>query len=105
MDHKLQFRQVHLDFYTSEKIAGIGSRFDADQFSDTLKKARVDSLTCFGRCHHGWLYYYTDQFPERRHPQVAANLLKKKIEACHERDISVLLVVPRIEEHRMIEIV
>ena len=27
---KLRFRQVHLDFHTSEQIAGIGSQFDPD---------------------------------------------------------------------------
>jgi hypothetical protein len=89
MDHKLRFRQVHLDFHTSEQIAGIGSRFDADKFADTLQRAHVDSVTCFGRCHHGWLYYDTDQFPERRHPQLTTNLLKEQIEACHARDIRV----------------
>ncbi len=89
MRHKLRFRQIHLDFHTSERIAGIGSRFDADAFADTLARAHVDSVTCFGRCHHGWLYYDTDQFAERRHPNLTSNLLKEQIEACHARDIRV----------------
>ena len=80
MGHKLRFRQIHLDFHTSERIAGIGSRFDADAFADTLARAHVDSVTCFGRCHHGWLYYDTDQFAERRHPNLTSNLLKEQIE-------------------------
>lgn len=89
MDHRLRFRQIHLDFHTSEQIAGIGSRFDADEFADTLARAHVDSVTCFGRCHHGWLYYDTKQFPERRHPHLTTNLLAEQIEACHARDIRV----------------
>ena len=89
MDHKLRFRQIHLDFHTSEHIAGIGSRFDARKFADTLARAHVDSVTCFGRCHHGWIYYDTDRFPERRHPDLTTNLLKEQIEACHARDIRV----------------
>jgi hypothetical protein len=89
MSHTLRFRQVHLDFHTSEQIAGIGTRFDAEKFADTLSRAHVDSVTCFGRCHHGWLYYDTDQFAERRHPHLALNLLKDQIEACHARDIRV----------------
>ena len=79
--HDLRFRQVHLDFHTSEAIAGIGSRFDPDVFADTLDRARVNSITCFGRCHHGWIYYDTEAFPERRHPHVERNLLKEQIEA------------------------
>lgn len=85
----LRFRQVHLDFHTSEAIAGIGSRFDPDAFADTLERARVNSITCFGRCHHGWIYYDTEAFPERRHPHLARNLLREQIEACHARDIRV----------------
>jgi len=89
MSHRPRFRQIHLDFHTSEKIAGIGRQFDADKFADTLEKARVDSVTCFGRCHHGWLYYDSKGFPERRHPHLATNLLKEQVEACHARDIRV----------------
>ena len=87
--HDLRFRQVHLDFHTSEAIAGIGSRFDPDVFADTLDRARVNSITCFGRCHHGWIYYDTEAFPERRHPHMERNLLREQIEACHARDIRV----------------
>ena len=86
---ELRFRQVHLDFHTSEHIAGIGARFNAEAFADTLVKARVNSITCFGRCHHGWIYYDTKQFPERQHPHLTRNLLKEQIEACHARDIRV----------------
>lgn len=46
-------------------------------------------MTCFGRCHHGWIYYDTEQFAERKHPHLTTNLLKEQIEACHARDIRV----------------
>jgi hypothetical protein len=85
----LRFRQIHLDFHTSEAIAGIGERFDPDHFADTLAKASVDSITCFGRCHHGWIYYETEKFRDRMHPHLTRNLLKEQIEACHARDIRV----------------
>ncbi len=52
---ELRFRQVHLDFHTSEHIAGVADDFDAEAFADTLAKAHVDSVTCFARCHHGWI--------------------------------------------------
>jgi hypothetical protein len=84
----LRFRQVHLDFHTSEHIPDIGADFDADRFADTLKKAHVNSVTLFGRCHHGYIYHETDKFPERRHPYAQnPRLLEEQIEACHKRNI------------------
>jgi len=56
---ELRFRQIHLDFHTSEHIAGIGEAFDPDDFASTLERARVDSVTCFACGHHGWIYYDT----------------------------------------------
>jgi hypothetical protein len=84
---ELRFRQIHLDFHTSEHIAGIGSEFDPDEFADTLAAAHVDSINLFARCHHGWMYYDSARFPERRHPHLTRNLLKEQIDACHARGI------------------
>ena len=89
----LRFRQVHLDFHTSESIEGIGAEFDPEEFASTVEKARVNSITCFGRCHHGWIYFDTKAFPERRHPYLTGNLLKEQIEACHARDIRVPIYI------------
>ena len=89
----LRFRQIHLDFHTSEHIPGVGAEFDAEQFVSTLEKARVNSVTCFARCHHGYIYYDTKAFPERRHPHLKRNLLKEQIDACHKRNIRVPIYV------------
>jgi len=83
----LPFRQIHLDFHTSEHIPAIGADFDPDEFADTLVKAHVNSITCFARCHHGWIYYDTRLNPERRHPHLTRNLLAEQIDACHARGI------------------
>jgi len=83
--HKLRFRHVHLDFHTSEKIPGVGSEFDADEFVATLEHARVNSINLFAKCHHGMLYYYS-RFPAQ-HPHLTCNLLALQIEACHKHDI------------------
>ena len=88
-DFELRFRQIHLDFHTSEAIAGIGAAFDADAFADTLAAAHVNSVTCFARGHHGWLYYRSKAFAERIHPHLEADLLPEQIAACHARDIRV----------------
>ncbi|MBP8128103.1 MAG: beta-galactosidase trimerization domain-containing protein [Candidatus Hydrogenedentes bacterium] len=89
----MRFRQIHLDFHTSEHILGIGSAFDPVEFADTLSRAHVNSVTCFARCHHGYLYYNTQRFPERRHPHLTRNLLHEQIEACHRRGIRVPIYI------------
>ena len=91
---QLPFRQIHLDFHTSEDIEGVGAEFDPEEFAGTLERARVNSITCFARCHHGWMYYDSQAFPERVHPHLAnRNLLREQIEACHARDIRVPIYV------------
>lgn len=89
----LRFRQIHLDFHTSEHIEGIGSDFDPEEFASTLEKAGVNSVTCFARCHHGWIYFDTNIFSERRHPHLTCNLLKEQIDACHARNIRVPIYI------------
>jgi len=86
---ELRFRWVHLDFHTSEDIPAVGAAFDPDEFASTLERARVNSITCFARCHHGWLYFDSHAFPERRHPTLTRDLLREQIAACHARDIRV----------------
>lgn len=84
----MRFRQVHLDFHTSEKIMPIGQSFDPDAFCDTLERAHVNSVTCFSRCHHGMLYYDSQAFPELVHPGLSPhNLLERQVHACHARGI------------------
>lgn len=89
-DVPMGFRQIHLDFHTSGQIEGIGKDFDADRFADVLDRAAVDSVTCFARCHHGYLYYPSQVNPERVHPHLAVpDLLNQQIAACHKRGIRV----------------
>ncbi len=88
MNDELRFRQIHLDFHTSGLIKGIGRDFNADEFAKTLYDADVDSVTCFARCHHGYLYYESEKFPERIHPGLEARgMLEKQIAACREKGI------------------
>jgi len=86
----LPWRQIHMDFHTSEVIAGVGSEFDAEEFADVLAKAHVGQVCCFARCHHGMMYYDSKRDPERVHPHLAdRNMLKEQIAACHRRGIRV----------------
>lgn len=79
---KLSFRQVHLDFHTSECIDGIGEKFDKKQFQEMLKLGHVSSITVFSKCHHGWAYHPSDA--NEMHPGLKYDLLKAQIEAAHE---------------------
>lgn len=86
----LRYRQVHMDFHTSQYITEIGKDFDAERFAERLERAHVNSVTCFARCHHGWLYYPSVNHPELIHPNLEnRNLLLEQIEACHKRGIRV----------------
>src|SRR5271157_4339282 len=70
---RLRFRQIHLDFHTSEHVDGIGAEFDPGEFVRTLERASVNSITCFAR----------------RHPHLTRNLLQEQIDICHRHDIRV----------------
>jgi hypothetical protein len=83
----MRFRQIHLDFHTSEHITEIGSRFDKKEFQQTLLDANVDSITCFSTCHHGWSYHPTKV--GKMHPHLNFDLLGEQIRACKEVDINV----------------
>lgn len=76
------FRQVHLDFHTSEAIAGIGQQFSARQFQNMLQKGRVNSVTVFAKCHHGWAYHPSEA--NEQHPHLSFDLLGGMIAAAHE---------------------
>ncbi|NLG27112.1 MAG: beta-galactosidase [Chloroflexi bacterium] len=91
MDPQLRMRQIHLDFHTSGLIDDVGADWDADAFVDTLKRAHVNSITCFARGHHGWVYYLPTKFAP--HPALKRNLLGEQIEACHRAGIRVPIYV------------
>ena len=84
---ELGFRQIHLDFHTGPRVPGVGSRFDAKAFGEMAKRANVDSITVFAKCHHGHLYFATDH--PARHPSLkpGLDLLGEQIEALHARGI------------------
>jgi hypothetical protein len=67
--NELRYRQIHLDFHTSEYIQDVAQEFEPEEFVATLKKANINSVTCFARCHHGWLYYPSQNTPEWIHPK------------------------------------
>lgn len=85
--NRLSYRQIHLDFHTSELISDIGAQFDAKRFAAVLADASVDSVTLFATCHHGWSYY--DTAVGVRHPNLAFDLLRAQYDACKKLGIAV----------------
>jgi len=85
---KLPYRQVHLDYHTSEALENIGGDFDPVVFVETLRSAHVNSINLFGRCHHGWLYYQSRRFPDLVHPHLnGRDLLREQLDACRAAGI------------------
>jgi hypothetical protein len=79
-------RQVHLDFHTSPFIPDVGCEFDAREFARTFKRAHVNSVTIFAKCHHGQCYYPTKTGVQ--HPALKGrDLLGEQIEALHREGI------------------
>lgn len=78
----MRFRQVHLDFHTSEDIENVGGEFSKEQFQSALKTGHVDSITVFSKCHHGWAYHPSSA--NVMHPNLHFDLLGAEIEAAHE---------------------
>ncbi len=83
----LPFRQIHLDFHTGPWISDVGVDFDARAFARTMKRAHVNSVTVFAKCHHGHLYYNTKH--PARHPGLkpGLGLLEQQVEALHREGI------------------
>jgi hypothetical protein len=80
-------RQVHLDFHTAPQIPDVGRDFDARAFAAAMKRAQVNSVTVFAKCHHGQLYYQTAH--PARHPGMkpGLDLLGEQVEALHREGI------------------
>lgn len=81
----MRYRQIHLDFHTSELIPSIGSRFDPEAFARTAAEAHVDSMTIFSKCHHGWAYHPTEV--GKMHPHLGFDLMRAQLDALHARNI------------------
>jgi hypothetical protein len=83
----LPFRQIHLDFHTSELIPDVGADWDPKAFLATLQEARVNSVNVFAKCHHGYAYY--DTKIAAKHPSLKQDMLGDMIRVCHPAGIAV----------------
>jgi hypothetical protein len=95
----LTFRHIHLDFHTSPAVTGVGEAFRAEEFARVLKEAAVNSITIFGKCHHGMSYYPTKVGV--RHPSLKIDLVGEMIEACHRQGIRVPVYISTMYDQRI----
>ena len=72
-------RYTSMDFHTSPLIPDIGVHFDSQKFASTVKKAHIESVLVFAKCHHGYTYYPTKV--GTRHPNLAFDLLGEQLKA------------------------
>ena len=94
----MNFRQVHLDFHTSEAIDGIGEEFSKENFQEMLKKGHINSITVFAKCHHGWSYHPTKA--SQMHPHLKFDLLRAQIEAAHEIGVKTPVYISAGLDHK-----
>lgn len=85
--YKSVSRKIHSDFHTAGFIRGVGAKFDAEAFGETLSNSGVNAICIFAKCHHGYAYY--DTKVGIRHPGLDFDLMKAQIDACHKRGIAV----------------
>lgn len=91
-------RCIHLDFHTSELITDVGEKFDKEEFAEVLKKAKVNSITLFAKCHHGCFYYKDSRFFV--HPNMKRSLLDEQLDACKKAGVSAKIYISAgIDEH------
>jgi hypothetical protein len=95
----LTFRHIHLDFHTSPAVTGVGEAFRAEEFARVLTEAAVNSITIFGKCHHGMSYYPTKVGV--RHPSLKIDLVGEMIEACHRQGIRVPVYISTMYDQRI----
>lgn len=80
-------RAIHLDFHTMGDIPDFAENFDAKEFAQTLKKARVDYVNVFAKCNIGWAYYPTEV--GTMHPHLKFDMFGQILEECHKVGIGV----------------
>lgn len=85
-------RRVHLDFHTSPLIGKIGEKFDKADFQKKLLLGKVQSITLFAKCHHGYTYYPSQV--GKMHPHLTFDLLGEQIAACREIGVKTPIYIP-----------
>jgi hypothetical protein len=76
-----------MDFHTPSGVPGVLERFDARAIASQLKRAGVEVVNFFAKCHYGNSYYFTQV--GHRHPSLKSDVLAEVVDACKSQDIAV----------------
>lgn len=81
-------RAIHYDFHTLPHIDDIASKWDAEKFAKTLKKANVEIINATAQCNIGHAY-----FPTKigvMYPGLKIDLFGELVRACKKEGIKVV---------------
>lgn len=81
-------RAIHIDFHTLPGIEDFGANFDAREFAQTLKNARVEFINAFAKCNIGFAYYPTEI--GLTYPGLSFDMFGQIVEECRKVGISVI---------------
>jgi len=76
------------DNHTMPACPDVGANFDAEAFTDRIKRCGVDQLTFHARCNLGMAYY--DTKIGIKHPSLKYDLFGKLADACKRKDIALI---------------
>ncbi len=76
------------DNHTMPACPDVGANFDAETFTDRIKRCGVDQLTFHARCNLGMAYY--DTKIGIKHPSLKYDLFGKLANACERKNISLI---------------
>lgn len=85
--HKVKYGLFY-DNHTHVSNPDVGKNFDAEYFTDQIKRCGVDYLGFHARCNQGLCYYDTKL--GTKHPSLEYDLFGKLTEACKRKDIAVV---------------
>ncbi|MBN1248663.1 MAG: alpha-L-fucosidase [Anaerolineae bacterium] len=94
VDHSWMYdriRRIHMDFHTlqDDDVVQI-DQFDPVRYVDTLKRAHVNALVSFTKCHHGHSYYETQVGHKHSGLPQSLDMFGEILAECHRQDIRVL---------------
>jgi hypothetical protein len=76
------------DNHTMAAFPDVGGNFDAEAFTDRIKRCGVDQITFCARCNQGMAYYNTKI--GIKHPSLKYDLFGKLADACQKKNIALI---------------
>lgn len=98
---RMPWRKIHLDFHNSKHVERIADQFDALEFVEILRSARVDAVVVFAKDMHGYCYYPSEVGPV--HPGLSRDLLGEQVRACRDAGIEVYAYYCTLWDHHLAE--